>query len=123
MKQFLYSAFFLLSICCNNNKNDDIVESVNTGQIFTEKFNNKSLRDSIANKAIYSNDTLAYKELRGIYYLSGNTDELYYYALLMYNRNNYKLSLKDLYFILNKTRVDDKTDKLAKEYLKKSKEK
>jgi len=121
MKTLTYSIFFLLIICCNN-KQDDIIESANTGQIFGDMFDNKEARDSIANRAIYSNDTLAYKELRKIYYLSDNANEFYYYALLMYNRNKYIPSTEDLYFILNKIRIDSTTDKLSKEYLKKSKE-
>jgi len=121
MKTLIYIVFFLLIICCNN-KQDDIVESINTGQVFDEKFNNKNLRDSLAKKAIYSNDTLAYKELKGIYYLSGSTNEFLYYALLMFNRNNYKSSANDIYFILNRTKMDKKTDNFASDYLKKSKE-
>jgi len=120
MKTFFYTIVFsLLVTCCN--KKDNIVESVNTMDIYSEKFNNRKLRDSLANKAIYSNDTMAYRQLQEIYYLSNNSNELYYYALLMYNKNQYKRSAKDLYFILNKIRIDEKTDKLAKEYLEKSK--
>ncbi|MDP9956869.1 hypothetical protein J2X97_002528 [Epilithonimonas hungarica] len=120
MRKLTFIAYFLLIISCN--KKNDIIESVNTGQVFGEKFDNKSLRDSLAKKAIYSNDTLAYKELKGIYYLSGNTNEFLYYALLMFNRNNYKSSANDIYFILNRTKMDKKTDNFASDYLKKSKE-
>jgi len=122
MKLIFYTIVFSILIICCNNKKDDIVESVNTMDIYSEKFDNRKLRDSLANKAIYSNDTMAYRELQEIYYLSNNANELYYYALLMYNRNKYKRSAEDLYFILNKLRIDDETDKLSKEYLKKSKE-
>ena len=120
MRKLTLIAYFLLIIGCN--KKNDIIESVNTGQVFGEKFDNKNLRDSLAKKAIYSNDTLAYKELKGIYYLSGNTNEFLYYALLMFNRNNYKSSANDIYFILNRTKMDKKTDNFASDYLKKSNE-
>ncbi len=121
MKYFLYTILFSLLFVCCNNKKDNIVESISTIDIYSKKYYNKESRDSLANRAIYFNDTIAYKELQEIYYLSNNANELYYYALLMYNRNNYKRSAKDLYFILNKKHIDYKTDSLAQYYLKKSK--
>lgn len=122
MKNYFFCIviLFFIFFSCNEKKNE-VLESVNTTQIFTEKFYDKRLRDSLADKAIYSNDTLAYKELRKIYYLSNNVNEFYYYALLMNNRNDFKSSAKDIYFILNKNIKDKKTEKIAKEYFEISK--
>lgn len=120
-KNIIFIFLLLLINCKKESVKDEEESSINTGQIFTEKFENKELRDSLKDKALYSNDTIAYKELRSIYYLSGNQDEFYYNALIMYNRNNYKTAAEDLYYLLNKNILDEKTEKQAKEFFKKIK--
>lgn len=117
-KNIIFIFLLLLINCKKESIKNEEESSVNTGQIYTEKFENKGLRDSLKDKALYSNDTIAYKGLRIIYFLSGNADDFYYTALIMYNRNKYMPASKDLYFILNKNHLDKKTEKQANEYLK-----
>jgi len=108
---FIISLFLFFFNC--KEKESSFDSSVNTGEIYTTDFENKKLRDSLQEKAIYSNDTLAYKQLRNIYYLSGNADDFLYNSMIMYNRNNYQSAKEDVIFILNrKEDVDVKTKAL-----------
>ena len=89
----VYNIFIFIN--CKE-KESSFDSSVNTGEIYTTDFENKKLRDSLQEKAIYSNDTLAYKQLRNIYYLSGNADDFLYNSMIMYNRNNYQSAKEDV---------------------------
>ena len=100
---FIISLFLFFFNC--KEKESSFDSSVNTGEIYTTDFENKKLRDSLQEKALYNNDTLAYKQLRNIYYLSGNADDFLYYSLIMFNSNHYHPSREDLLFILTEKRM------------------
>lgn len=80
--------------------------------------------DSLEKLVLFSGDTMAYNELKGIFYIGEQkVTGLLYYSLIMSNKYNYKRASYDVYDILtydNKV-LDDKTKKMAIYYLQKSK--
>ncbi len=96
----------------------------NSGTVFSEKLSNQKLMDSLEKLVLYSGDTLAYNQLKGIHYIGEQKlAGLLYYSLIMSNKYNYKKASYDVYDILtyDEKAVDEKTKKMAKEYLDMSK--
>jgi hypothetical protein len=110
---------------CNKKSNDKIVTSDdNSGSYFRRKLENKKLMDSLNDLVLSKGDTLAYNELKGIHYIGEQKfTGFLYYALIMSNKYNYKRASFDVYDILtiDKKVLDEKTKKMADEYLQKSK--
>jgi len=96
----------------------------NSGTVFSKKLSNQKLMDSLEKLVLYSGDTLAYNQLKGIHYIGEQKlAGLLYYSLIMSNKYNYKKASYDVYDILmydNKV-LDEKTKKIATDYLEKSK--
>ncbi|SNR40771.1 hypothetical protein [Flavobacterium sp. ov086] len=113
-----------LAFACNKKEEAKVnITSENSGTFFKKKLSNQKLMDSLENRALFNGDTLAYNELKGIYYIGGQkVTGLLYYSLIMSNKYNYKRASYDVYDILthDKKVLDDKTKKMANDYLKKS---
>jgi hypothetical protein len=113
-----------LTFACNNKEEPKVhTTSENSGTFFKEKLSNQKLMDSLEKRALCNGDTLAYNELKGIYYIGGQkVTGLLYYSLIMSNKYNYKRASYDVYDILthDKKVLDDKTKKMANDYLEKS---
>lgn len=124
MKWSLIILFSFL-ISCNKKNNDKIVISDdNSASYFRRKLENKKLMDSLNNLVLSKGDTLAYNELKAIHYIGEHKfTGFLYYALIMSNKYNYKVASYDVYDILmvDKKFLDEKTKKIAEEYLRKSK--
>jgi hypothetical protein len=114
-----------LAFACNKKEEPKVnITSENSGTFFKEKLSNQKLMDSLENCTLLNGDTLAYNELKGIYYIGGQTvTGLLYYSLIMSNKYNYKRASFDVYDILthDKKVLDDKTKKMANDYLERSK--
>jgi len=113
-----------LAFACNKKEEAKVnITSENSGTFFKKKLSNQKLMDSLENRALFNGDTLAYNELKGIYYIGGQkVTGLLYYSLIMSNKYNYKRASYDVYDILthDKKVLDDKTKKMANDYFKKS---
>ena len=99
-------------------------KSNNSQNKFTQQLYDKKLTDSLHNRALDHGDTLAYRELRMIYYLGGpRTTDFLCFALVMSNKYNFKEAADDVYFLLNESDsiLDDKTQEMANYYLARSK--
>jgi hypothetical protein len=77
------------------------------------------------NRVLNYGDTLAYNELEAIHRIGGQRfTGLLYYAVIMSNKYNYKKASSDVHDILTSNSeiiLDNKTKKIADEYLLKSK--
>ncbi|MDP5199874.1 hypothetical protein [Flavobacterium sp. DG2-3] len=116
--------FIFLLISCNKKNEDVAVTSDNSGSYFRRKLDDKKLMDSLNYLVLNKGDTLAYNELKGIHYIGEQKfSGFLYYALIMSNKYNYKRASFDVYDILmiDKEFLDEKTKKMAEEYLMKSK--
>lgn len=115
----------LLVISCNKKSSSEInTFDSNSASYFREKLYNKKLMDSLNYLVLSKGDTLAYNELKGIHYIGEQKfTGFLYYALIMSNKYNYKVASFDVYDILTteKKFLDEKTKKMANEYLLKSK--
>lgn len=115
----------MLVFACNKKEETKAnVTDENSGTVFREKLFNQKLMDSLENRTLFNGDTLAYNELKGIYYIGEQkVTGLLYYSLIMSNKYNYKRASFDVYDILtnDKKVLDDKTKKMANDYLEKSK--
>ena len=123
--KWLNIIFIFLVISCNKKESIDITTSDNnSASFFREKLFNKKLMDSLNYLVLTKGDTLAYNELKGIHYIGEQKfTGFLYYALIMSNKYNYEVASFDVYDILttDKEFLDDKTKKMAKDYLEKSK--
>jgi hypothetical protein len=118
MKRLFICVIFIcwLLISCQKTTNSEIS--------FGEKLNDRKLTDSLYDRALQNGDTLAYLNLRAIYYIGGSrTKDFLYYSLMMSNKYNYKVAAGDVYFILTEgdSILDVKTQETADYYLLKSK--
>ncbi len=87
--------------------------------LYREKFHDLQLIDSLGNLALNRGDTLAYKQLREIYYLGeGRLTGFLFHALVMSNKYHYKKASQDVYDILKyrEETLDSITLKIADEY-------
>src|SRR5437762_2982669 len=99
-------------------------KAVDSGSIFRDKLYDNNLMDSLDNRVLNYGDTLAYSELKIIHYVGEQRfTGFLYYALIMSNKYNHKTASKDVYEILtiNDGVLDNKTRKIAEDYLLKSK--
>ncbi|MBZ4037618.1 hypothetical protein K6T82_22845 [Flavobacterium sp. 17A] len=123
MKWSLVILIFVL-ISCNKKNNDPIITDDNSASYFRRKLENKKLMDSLNDLVLSKGDTLAYNELKAIHYIGEQKfTGFLYYAMIMSNKYNYKVASFDVYDILtiDKKFLDEKTKKIAEEYLQKSK--
>ena len=122
MKFYILFLSFLIISC--NKKSIDTTKTTNSASYFREKLYNKKLMDSLDNLALNNGDTIAYNELKGMYYVGEQKfTGFLYHAMIMSNKYNYKKASFDVYDILtsNNKILDRKTKELANEYLSKSK--
>lgn len=95
---FLLSCLF---ISCNKKEKIGTRKLTNSASYFREKLYNKELMDSLDNLVLNNGDTLAYKELIGVYCIvEQKFSNFLYHALLMSNKYNYKEASFDVYDIL-----------------------
>lgn len=80
--------------------------------------------DSLIDRAINKGDTLAYNQIKGIYYIAEQKfSGFLYYSMIMSNKFNHKTASFNVYDILTHGECDtlDQTSKkIADDYLKKS---
>ncbi|MDR7370783.1 hypothetical protein [Flavobacterium aquidurense] len=113
-----------LFLSCHKKDSLETIKLTNSASYFREKLYNKKLMDSLDNLALNHGDTLAYYELKSIYYVGEQKlTGFLYHAMVMSNKYSYKKASFDVYDILtsNNEILDDKTRKMANEYLLKSK--
>lgn len=80
--------------------------------------------DSLEKRVLFNGDTIAYNELKGIYYIGEQKPTgLLYYSIIMSNKYNYKKASYDVYDILthDNEALDTITNKMATNYLEKRK--
>ncbi|MGC4040315.1 MAG: hypothetical protein QM710_05895 [Flavobacterium sp.] len=124
MKYYIIITVSSLFVSCNNIKNEEKSNSVNSASVFREKLYDKKLIDSLNHLVLDKGDTIAYNELKVIHYIGEQKfTGFLFYALVMSNKFNYKKASFDVYDILNSetSTLDVKTKKMADEYLLKSK--
>jgi len=114
--------FILISFSTSSCQNNDSEKELWINKSFYDKFKDSTVRDSLANR-ISLGDSVAYQELREIYFLSTRQEEFLYFALIMANNFDYKEAYFDIHWIL-KERANQSGDsvlsKLSSYALKKS---
>jgi len=123
---FIFGSLF---ISCNEKKEMEAVETkssnvsdITSASYFMEKLLDLHLIDSLDNLALNKGDTSAYNELKKIHYIGQQRSTGFlYYALIMSNKFNYKKASYDVYDILIRDSLDDKTREMANKYLIQSK--
>lgn len=125
---------FVLSCKNEEKKSLPVIEEKvqSTTGLYTDYFNDTKKVRALSDKILFAGDTLAYKELYGIYALSGHKEEYLCTSILMANKYGYRQACYDVYSILyrmsnfvNKeklTSLDNETQVFALKYLKKAAE-
>jgi hypothetical protein len=115
------SVLFLAIVSCHNPETEKDVNSVS---YFIEKLSNKELVDSLSDRALNKGDTLAYANLKAIFYIGEQRSSGFlFYALVMSNKYNYCQAYVDVHQILNNNDIilDTTTKKISLNYLEKNK--
>ncbi|MFN7045997.1 MAG: hypothetical protein ACK4M1_12440 [Flavobacterium sp.] len=97
----------LLSIvsCKKTNEKEDEF-SISPNESFIEKFGNTNLTDSLKSR-IHKGDTIAYDNLKEIYYLSGYKKEFFFYSYYMAKNFKYIDAYEDCFSNLKHTKNDN----------------
>lgn len=130
MKGFFFTTIGIL-ICCftsceKRESKEKIEEGISPAKSYFEDFNNDKKIRELSAKIAEKGDTLAYNELKEIYFFSSHTRDFLRNSLLMANNFDYPEAYFDVYFILKDDLINGsnvKSNKLANFYLLKSKEK
>jgi len=108
----------------------DMKKSESNSNEIERSMNQPTISESELKKAVlYDGNTSAYDELSISYLDYSIQEEFLYYAMIMANRYDYPQAYFDVYFYLTQTfstdisNIDDKSAKLAIEYLLKAYEK
>ena len=112
----------IVFICCTKNKieKNETKKDITPNSSYINDFNNEKKKADLIKKIIKEGDTISYKKLKNIYFLSNYTTEFLKYSIVMANDYNYDLAFLDAYIIL---RIDPtykanlKINKLANYYL------
>lgn len=113
---FYFITFF---ISCSDKKNEiNVDKTTSPSEIFLDKFRDEELKNDLKNK-IHNGDTLAYNDLKEIYYLTGNKKDFLFYSVLMVDNYEYLDAYKDCYYLLKNNNSDNNNfnNRLADYYL------
>jgi hypothetical protein len=127
MKKFTSFILIILSSCGNKKEITEtpVLESTNSALYFREKLYDKKYLDNLDNLIILKGDTIAYNELKGVYFVGQQRfTGFLYYSIVMANKHKYKTAYFDVYDILtsvNKYPLDSSTLHLANSFLLKGK--
>lgn len=114
----------VVSSCDKSIKMEGNLDEMSTTSNFLDKYNNFEYVKKMSNK-IHLGDTIAFTELRDVYFLSSHKKEFLYYALTMAHSYNYHEAYYSVYRILGTDIINDKNkyqNKIANYYLLKSHE-
>ena len=115
---------FFLSCNKESSQKDNILEDeVTTGSYYMKDFLDEEKKMGLSTKILKEGDTLSYKELKEIYFLSNYTKEFLSYSMVMSHDYNYDLAYFDTYLILRNFATSNeniRTNKLADYYLLKA---
>ena len=112
-------------LSCTNKKENIIQEDVSPGNKYFKNYINNELTNKLSNKIVMQGDSIAYLELKDIYFLSGHQKEFLYYSMVMAEKFNYPDGYYTTYFLLSTTVINDKNwkiNKIANYYLIKANE-
>jgi hypothetical protein len=104
-------------------KKTDDLNGVSPSKQYSDMFNNKVKRHKLEEKVFSKGDTLAYRELFDIYFISGNKNDFLKIAMIMANDYNFPEAYIHVYTLLNSEKinaVNQKSNKLANFYLLKA---
>lgn len=103
----ILNIIILVSIvsCKKTNKEADEF-SISPNESFIEKFGNTNLSDSLKSR-IHKGDSIAYNNLKEIYYLSGYKKEFFFYSYYMAKNFNYIDAYEDCFSNLKYTKNDN----------------
>lgn len=107
MKNYISAVLIIFFIYSCDNK-DKIENSEKNRISLYDDFENVKLKDSLIKK-IHKGDTIAYRKLKEIYYLTGNQNEFFFYSFYMAKNFKYIRAYDDCYSNL-KYEYDDKND-------------
>lgn len=82
--------------------------------INTKTFNNKGLLNKLKKDVLHRGDTICFKKLRDIYYLSGNQDDFLFYSIYMAHDFNYSEGYYCTFEILNRMQLEVKDENIFK---------
>lgn len=115
---------YLFSDCEDKTtKKTDDLNGVSPSKEYSDMFNNKEMRHKLEEKVFYKGDTLAYRELFDIYFISGNKNDFLKIAMVMANDYNFPEAYIHVYTLLNSEKINSvniKSNKLANYYLLKA---
>ena len=111
MKKIIIIFTFVFCGCNKSNvKDNQTIVSTNTVSYYDDKFQDRIKMDSLRNRILNHGDTIAYKNAREIYILSGYRKEFFTYAIIMSSKYKYSQAGADIKFLFNY-----KTDSLSSE--------
>lgn len=116
-------SFLILFISCDkkNSKIDTESEPVNSGMTYTKIYNDIEKRHKLEELVYTKGDTLAYRELYDIYFISGNKNDFLNIAMVMANNYNSSDGSYVTYSLLSTDKnLGSKSNKLANYYLLKA---
>lgn len=101
MKTYIYSIviLFLLLSCSKGNEKESDDFAISTPETYIKKFQNTKLMDSLKH-GVFKGDTIAYEELKDIYYLSGYSKEFFFYSYYMAKNYKHIIAYDDCHFNL-----------------------
>ena len=113
--------FCLISAClfsCEKKENKPESTAISPSSQYFTDFNNLDKMKDLKERILKKGDTVAYKELRYIYYYSGHTAEFLPYSLIMANDYNFTPAFYNVFAEMDLPAAENsKSQKLAKYYL------
>jgi hypothetical protein len=129
-KQSFFLLIIIYSLCSSCNKKENIDSNqiqdekiTSPSQSYFDDFVNQDKIKALTDKS-KNGDTIAYRNLRHIYFYSDHVKEFLYNAMTIAEKHDYPLAYYDVYTILySPDNNDSRTNKLANYYLFKAYEK
>lgn len=111
VKNITLNIIFIIAIfSCKKNENiENKINkdySISTPELYLVDFKNQKLTDSLKS-GIYKGDTIAYYNLKEIYYLSGYKKEFFFYSYYMAKNFNYIDAYEDCFSNLKYTKSNN----------------
>lgn len=101
-------------------------QAISPSKSYLADFNNSKKVRELSGRIAEKENTLAYNELKEIYFFSSHSEDFLRNSLIMADNFDYSKAYFDMYFILKNDIIDSitiKTNKLANYYLLKAYEK
>lgn len=107
MRNIFFLILFICLSACNKYDNIKILNDeadssteINTHEFYYKKFYDENRSKNLAKKIIREGDTVAFEELKEVYYNSENKREFLYYSVFMANTYNYNYAFYTCYSLL-----------------------